>query len=145
MRGLEHRTGTRFDKVQALADWSQEGLEGWHHHSILHLGGDLSSCGTQRDITMYIPWGRTRTLLYHYCLTAFFLFLYSFVPLRSLITETCSRASTAAWLASQNGLRPKMASLKKAIPGVSVVAQWLTNPTRNHEVAALIPGLCSVG
>ena len=25
--------------------------------------------------------------------------------------------------------------------GVPVVAQWLTNPTRNHEVAALIPGL----
>ena len=25
--------------------------------------------------------------------------------------------------------------------GVSVVAQWLTNPTRNHEVAGLIPGL----
>ena len=25
--------------------------------------------------------------------------------------------------------------------GVPVVAQWLTNPTRNHEVASLIPGL----
>ena len=25
--------------------------------------------------------------------------------------------------------------------GVPVVAQWLTNPTRNHEVAGLIPGL----
>ena len=25
--------------------------------------------------------------------------------------------------------------------GVSVVAQWLTNPTRNHEVEGLIPGL----
>ena len=24
--------------------------------------------------------------------------------------------------------------------GVPVVAQWLTNPTRNHEVAGLIPG-----
>ena len=27
------------------------------------------------------------------------------------------------------------------IMGVSVVAQWLTNPTRNLEVAGLIPGL----
>ena len=26
-------------------------------------------------------------------------------------------------------------------PGVPVVAQWLTNPTRNHEVAGLIPSL----
>jgi len=25
--------------------------------------------------------------------------------------------------------------------GVPVAAQWLTNPTRNHEVAASIPGL----
>ena len=25
--------------------------------------------------------------------------------------------------------------------GVSIVAQWLTKPTRNHEVASSIPGL----
>ena len=25
--------------------------------------------------------------------------------------------------------------------GVPVVAQWLTNPTRNHEVVGSIPGL----
>ena len=25
--------------------------------------------------------------------------------------------------------------------GVPIVAQWLTNPTRNHEVAGLTPGL----
>ena len=25
--------------------------------------------------------------------------------------------------------------------GVPVVAQWLTNPTRNHEVLGVIPGL----
>ena len=29
----------------------------------------------------------------------------------------------------------------KTIPGVPGVAQWLTNPTRNHEVAGSIPGL----
>ena len=27
------------------------------------------------------------------------------------------------------------------LPGVSVMAQWLTNPTRNHEVSGSIPGL----
>ena len=26
-------------------------------------------------------------------------------------------------------------------PGVPIVAQWLTNPTRNHEVAGSIAGL----
>ena len=30
---------------------------------------------------------------------------------------------------------------KKYTEGVPVVAQWLTNPTRNHEVAGSIPGL----
>ena len=29
----------------------------------------------------------------------------------------------------------------KNISGVPVVAQWLTNPTRNHEVAGLVPAL----
>ena len=30
---------------------------------------------------------------------------------------------------------------KKSLKGVPIVAQWLTNPNRNHEVAGLIPGL----
>ena len=31
--------------------------------------------------------------------------------------------------------------VKKWAEGVPVVAQWLTNPTRNQEFAGLIPGL----
>ena len=31
--------------------------------------------------------------------------------------------------------------LRKMDRGVPVVAQWLTNPTRDHEVAGSIPGL----
>ena len=31
--------------------------------------------------------------------------------------------------------------IKRPGDGVPIVAQWLTNPTRNHEVARLIPGL----
>ena len=34
----------------------------------------------------------------------------------------------------------KMA-LENVLAGVPVVAHWLTNPTRNHEIAGLIPGL----
>ena len=44
----------------------------------------------------------------NYCfLTAFPLFLHSFVRLRSVITESCSRASTVAMIRSQNGLSEK--------------------------------------
>jgi len=32
-------------------------------------------------------------------------------------------------------------ALKMKNPGVPVVAQWLTNPTRNHEVAGSVPAL----
>ena len=31
----------------------------------------------------------------------------------------------------------------KAIPGISIVAQWLMNPTRNHEIAGSILALLS--
>ena len=31
--------------------------------------------------------------------------------------------------------------LKYTREGVPVMAQWLTNPNRNHEVVGLIPGL----
>ena len=31
--------------------------------------------------------------------------------------------------------------INRAIVGVPVVAQWLTNPTRNHEVAGSVPAL----
>ena len=30
---------------------------------------------------------------------------------------------------------------KNGYPGVPVMAQWLANPTRNHEVAGSIPAL----
>ena len=31
--------------------------------------------------------------------------------------------------------------IKKHVKGVPVVAQWLTKPTKNHEVEGSIPGL----
>ena len=37
--------------------------------------------------------------------------------------------------------QPFGAALKKKVEGVPVVAQWLTNPTRNHEVVGSGPGL----
>ena len=33
------------------------------------------------------------------------------------------------------------AEVKEFREGVPVIAQWLMNPNRNHEVAGLIPGL----
>ena len=35
----------------------------------------------------------------------------------------------------------KKGDFKKCCLGVPVVAQWLTNPTRSHEVAGSVPAL----
>ena len=40
-----------------------------------------------------------------------------------------------------NDFEFSIAFIIKSSLGVPVVAQWLTNPTRNHEVAGSIPGL----
>ena len=40
-----------------------------------------------------------------------------------------------------NGFTGKLYQTFKEELGVPVVAQWLTNPTKNHEVASSIPGL----
>jgi len=37
--------------------------------------------------------------------------------------------------------RQKRKKIKEKKYGVPVVAQWLTNPTRNHEVAGSVPAL----
>ena len=35
----------------------------------------------------------------------------------------------------------KTEGIKREMAGVPVLAQWLTNPTRNHEVAGSVPAL----
>ena len=44
---------------------------------------------------------------------------------------------------SKKGKKKKVSyiSILKTLRRVPVMAQWLTNPTRNHEVAGSIPGL----
>ena len=42
---------------------------------------------------------------------------------------------------SKTGKSIKLKAKKKSGEGVPVVVQWLTNPTRNHEVAGSIPAL----
>ena len=49
-----------------------------------------------------------------------------------LVASTCMKLLYVCMLESPGALK---------IPGVPVVAQWLTNPTRNHEVAGSIPAL----
>jgi len=37
--------------------------------------------------------------------------------------------------------RKELETIRMRQEGVPVVAQWLTNPTRNHEVAGSVPAL----
>ena len=45
------------------------------------------------------------------------------------------------WGESQKQQTRRKKLAKKTTCGVPIVAQWLLNPTRNHEVEGLIPGL----
>ena len=51
--------------------------------------------------------------------------------------------TTNLWLNAFPTLQKRELRLRLKVKklGVPVVAQWLTNPTKNHEVAGLIPGL----
>ena len=41
----------------------------------------------------------------------------------------------------QSNKQTNKIQIKIKARGVPIVAKWLTNPTKNHEVAGLIPGL----
>ena len=101
-QGVGQEWGTKQNRVQALFGSSQEGQQ---NHSILHLGrGGLSSCRTQRPVSDCS--GGTRTAFYGWTIVSWLLFLGSSIPslpLRSLITETCSGANIVARPRSPNG------------------------------------------
>ena len=49
--------------------------------------------------------------------------------------------SLPSWSLYPNKNLTLVSQTKRSHLGVPIVAQWLTNPTRNHEVAGSIPGL----
>ena len=61
------------------------------------------------------------------------------------LKQTMSQSSVSAATPKCEPVSPEGIQGKKKqrilTPGVPIVAQWLTNPTRNHEIAGLIPGL----
>ena len=60
----------------------------------------------------------------------------------ALIQPLALEPPYAAGMAEENTHTKKDQKKKKDILwGVPVVAQWLTNPTRNHEVAGSVPAL----
>ena len=58
-------------------------------------------------------------------------------PIRPLAWEPPYAKGAAQEMAK----RQKKQKTKNKKTGVPVVAQWLTNPTRNHEVAGSVPAL----
>ena len=45
------------------------------------------------------------------------------------------------WRILASAMKGVFDSIIKGVLGVPVVAQWLTDPTRNHEVAGSVPAL----
>ena len=116
MKGLEQRRiqrwiGAKVNRVQDLVEWSQDGQKRSVSSSLWFQLIQVVECvrwisTTETDLGVFTT--HTLSLLLLLLLSdSYHLFLHSFVPLRSLITENCSRASTVARLRSQNGLGQK--------------------------------------
>ena len=65
------------------------------------------------------------------------------VQIKLLACKLSYATSVAIKLKKQtkNTKKPLLVNIFKNSTGVPVVAPWLTNPTRNHEVVGSIPGL----
>ena len=116
---IQHWIGAKVDRVQAVVDRSHNSQKKSSHYSldsswsgcwalegVLYLGKQLRKTlqATETELGVFIS--NISPLLSLFLLPEnSCLFLHSFVPLRSLITETCSRASIVT------RLRPQMASL----------------------------------
>ena len=118
---IQHWIGAKVDRVQAVVDRSHNSQKKSSHYSldsswsgywalegVLHLGKQLRKrfrllFTMETELGVFIS--NISPLLSLFLLPAnSCLFLHSFVPLRSLITETCSRASIVT------RLRPQLAS-----------------------------------
>ena len=99
------------DRVQTLVDWNLKGQKRSTSSSlrfqlILVLEHFRLIFITETKLGVFTT-GKLSLLLLLLLPANSCVFLHSFVPLRSLITETCSRASIVPRLRSQNGLGQK--------------------------------------
>ena len=103
---IQHRIGSKVDRVQALVDWSHKGQK--KSASSLHPPPRWGAEFLQNSKISIRLWcifleKELGLLSLNYCfLTAFPLFLCSLTSLKTIITETCSRASLVMRLRSQN-------------------------------------------
>ena len=101
---IQHKIGAKVNRVRVLFDWSQEGQ---HHHECWM--GALIPAELKDIILLYISLEEELKLLYHCTISwlPFLYFCFPFVPLRSLITETCFKGKhcSQAWI--MKWLRPK--------------------------------------
>ena len=118
---IQHKIGADVYRVQALV---ASGQEGQHHHSLLSPWMRALVLWRIQIYYSVYPLRRHRTLLRH-CTVVWLPFLCSFIPLRSLIIETCSRSSLWPGL-HHKMLRPTWPSfVKKAIPSsLSLGTLW---------------------
>ena len=70
----------------------------------------------------------------------FFILLIDIFPEPSIVPATLQVVNYIKLRLHLSASCTKLFFKKLRFPGVPVVIQWLTNPTRNHEVAGSIPG-----
>ena len=100
--------------------WQQAMSQFWPEHLELRLcvvGGELHGLGCL-SVMAWVPWDRT--------------------------DDPEISVRWFHWVfhdPTQEGMKAVDVGKEKHFPGVPVVAQWLMNPTRNHESVGSIPGL----
>ena len=85
-------------------------------------------------LAFLVPFAYSSAVLSQSLLLLPFLSSYLAVPQSSVIPFSFFSTQSFADLILSLGF-------KYLLSGVPIMAQWLTNPTRNHEVAGLIPAL----
>ena len=130
---IQHWIGAKVDRVQAVVDRSHNSQKKSSHYSldsswsgywalegVLHLGKQLRKrfrllFTMETELGVFIS--NISPLLSLFLLPAnSCLFLHSFVPLRSLTTEACSRASLVARLRSQNCFSSDKKTMLHSLP-----------------------------
>ena len=119
----------KIDRVQAFVDWRQEGQ---HHDSLFHLGGRLSSYGSQ-SVGLLCAF-LDKELRFHYIAELLFLDCFSFVPQFSSVQFSRSVVSSSLQPHESQHARPPCPSPTPGVHSDSCPSSQWCHPAISSSV-----------